>query len=47
MAVVIPPRWTEAFRADREVQVQVLLDGSDPNFASISRGYITSLHRYV
>ncbi len=42
MAVVIPPRWTEAFRADREVQVQVLLDGSDPNFASISRGYITS-----
>ena len=42
MAVVIPPDWTENMRADREAPMQVLLDGSDPNFGSISRGYITA-----
>jgi len=42
MAVVIPPGWTEDIKADREAQMQVLLDGSDPNFASLSRGYITA-----
>jgi len=40
MAVVIPPQWTSDIRADREAAIQVLLDGSDPNFAGISRGYI-------
>jgi ABC-2 type transport system permease protein len=42
MAVIIPPDWTENMRADREAPMQVLLDGSDPNFGSISRGYITA-----
>ncbi len=42
LAVVIPPKWTEKIRADRESPLQVLLDGSDPNFASITRGYITA-----
>jgi ABC-2 type transport system permease protein len=42
MAVVIPPGWTEDIRADRETPMQVLLDGSDPNFAGLSRGYITA-----
>lgn len=47
MAVVIPPRWTVDIRADREMPLQVLLDGSDPNFASLSRGYITAfVERY-
>ena len=41
MAVIIPPGWTADLRADREVTIQVLLDGSDPNFAGISRAYIT------
>jgi ABC-2 type transport system permease protein len=41
MAVVIPPKWTEVLKADREAALQVLLDGSDPNYANISRGYIT------
>lgn len=41
MAVVIPPGWTRDLRADRESPLQILLDGSDPNFANISRGYIT------
>lgn len=42
MAIVIPPGWTEDLKADREASIQVLLDGSDPNFAGISRGYITA-----
>jgi len=42
MAVVIPPGWTRDIKADRETPIQVLLDGSDPNFAGLSRGYITS-----
>ncbi len=42
LAVIIPPGWTADLRADRETTVQILLDGSDPNFAGISRAYITS-----
>lgn len=41
MAIVIPPDWTEDIKADREASVQLLFDGSDPNFASMSVGYIT------
>ncbi|MEW6334458.1 MAG: ABC transporter permease [Thermodesulfobacteriota bacterium] len=41
MGVVIPPRWSADLRADRESALQVLLDGSDPNFAGIARAYIT------
>jgi ABC-2 type transport system permease protein len=41
MALVIPPDWTEKLRAERESPLQVLVDGSDPSFAGISRGYIT------
>jgi ABC-2 type transport system permease protein len=40
LAVVIPPGWTADLRADRETPLQLLLDGSDPNFAGITRGYI-------
>lgn len=39
MAVVIPPDWTKAILADREAPVQVLIDGSDPNYASLTRAY--------
>jgi ABC-2 type transport system permease protein len=47
LAVIIPPKWTEQIRADREAPIQVLLDGSDPNFSSITRGYITAfIDRY-
>ena len=42
MAIVIPPGWTEDLKADRTASIQVLIDGSDPNFAGISRGYITA-----
>ena len=39
LGIVIPPKWTEKIRADRESALQVLFDGTDPNFAGISRGY--------
>ena len=42
MALVIPPGWTEDLKADRDGPLQILLDGSDPNFAGLSRGYITA-----
>jgi len=42
LALVIPPDWTRNIQADREAPLQVLLDGSDPNFANISAGYITA-----
>jgi ABC-2 type transport system permease protein len=42
MAIVIPPGWTRDLKRDREASIQVLLDGSDPNFAGISRGYLTA-----
>jgi len=42
LAVVIPPDWTKNLRADREASLQILLDGSDPNFASITRGYVNA-----
>jgi ABC-2 type transport system permease protein len=42
LAVIIPPGWTADLRADRETAIQILLDGSDPNFAGISRAYITA-----
>ncbi|MCK9196296.1 MAG: ABC transporter permease [Syntrophales bacterium] len=42
LALVIPPDWTKNIQADREAPLQVLLDGSDPNFANISAGYVTA-----
>ncbi len=41
LAVVIPVGWTSDIRADRETTIQVILDGSDPNFAAISSAYIS------
>lgn len=41
LAVIIPPGWTADLRAEREAPLQVILDGSDPNFGGISRAYIT------
>jgi ABC-2 type transport system permease protein len=42
LAIVIPPGWTRDLRGDREASLQLLLDGSDPNFASITRGYVNA-----
>ena len=43
MALIIPAGWTNAIRADRDAPIQVLFDGSDPNSAGISQGYVTAL----
>lgn len=43
MAVlVIPPGWTAGLQAERESPIQVLLDGSDPNYAGLARSYISA-----
>jgi ABC-2 type transport system permease protein len=47
LAIVIPSQWSLKIRADREAPLQILLDGSDPNFANITRGYINAfIERY-
>ena len=42
MAVIIPPGWSSKLKADLVSPLQILIDGTDPNFASITRGYITA-----
>jgi len=42
LCIIIPEDWTKNIRSDRDAPMQVILDGSDPNFANISRGYITA-----
>ena len=39
VALVIPPDYSKNLRQDRQAEVQVLLDGSDSNTASIALGY--------
>ncbi len=43
MAVLIPPDFTGNIRSDRNAPIQVLFDGSDPNIAGISSGYLTKI----
>lgn len=42
VAIVIPPDFTKNIGADREAQMQVIIDGSDPIFAGAVRGYLTA-----
>ena len=42
VAVILGSGWTADIRADRESPVQILIDGSDPNFAGITRSYLTA-----
>ena len=42
IAIIIPPDFKKNIGADRETPLQIIIDGSDPNFANIIRGYITS-----
>jgi len=43
LGVVIPSDYSEALASNREATVQLLLDGSDSNTASIAAGYAESL----
>lgn len=40
LGLIIPPRFTERIRAEQESPLQVLIDGSDPNYAGLSRSYV-------
>ena len=42
LGIVIPPRWTEDLKADRKSPLQVIIDGSDPNFAGSARAFISA-----
>ena len=42
IAIVIPYNFMKSIRADREIQMQIIIDASDPTFGNIIRGYITS-----
>ena len=42
VVIVIPANFTGNLRADRETPLQIIIDGSDPNFAGIIRGYLTA-----
>ena len=42
VAIVIPPNFMKSIGADRDTPLQILIEGSDPNFAGIIRGYLTS-----
>ncbi len=42
VALVIPPDFMKSIVADREARMQVIIDGSDPTFGNIVRGYITA-----
>src|SRR5262249_39699928 len=45
MGVVIPRHYSENLGAGRQADVQILLDGSDSNTASIALGYAETLVR--
>lgn len=42
MGILIPDGLMKNLKADREHAVQIIIDGSDPNYAGLTRGYITS-----
>lgn len=42
VAIIFPPDFMKNLRADREAPLQILLDGSDPVFGNILRGYVTA-----
>ncbi len=42
VAIIIPSDFQKSITADREIQLQVIIDASDPTFGNIVRGYISS-----
>jgi ABC-2 type transport system permease protein len=42
VAIIIPPDFKKNIQADREAPLQILIEGSDPNFAGIIRCYLTA-----
>ncbi|MFA5322242.1 MAG: ABC transporter permease [Smithella sp.] len=42
LVIVIPPNFKKSMGADRATPMQIIIDGSDPTFGNLVRGYITS-----
>lgn len=42
LGIEIPPGWTARVRSDRQSPIGVIIDGSDPNYAGLTRGYVTA-----
>jgi len=42
LAIVIGPDFMKNISADRETPLQIIIDGSNPTYGNILRGYITS-----
>jgi ABC-2 type transport system permease protein len=42
IAIVFPPDFTERIKSGNDSPMQIIMDGTDPNYATISRGYIES-----
>jgi ABC-2 type transport system permease protein len=42
VGVIIPPGFARGIHSNREIPVQVVMDGSDPNFSNIARAYINA-----
>lgn len=42
MGIIIPSGFSSAIKSDRASPIQVIIDGSDPNFSSMARGYVNS-----
>jgi ABC-2 type transport system permease protein len=42
VGIVLPPRWSADLKADRPSPLQVIIDGSDPNYAGNTRAFITA-----
>ncbi|NLD39394.1 MAG: ABC transporter permease [Desulfatiglans sp.] len=42
IAIVFPPDFSEKIKSGNDSPVQIIMDGADPNYATISRGYIES-----
>ena len=42
VGIVIPPDFARDIQSDREAQMQIIIDGSDPVFAGAVRGYLTA-----
>lgn len=42
VGMAIPPKWTEKLKGDRKSPLQVIIDGSDPNYGANTRAFMTA-----
>ena len=42
LGIVIPPDWTEKLKSEQQSPLQVIIDGSDPNYAGNTRAFVST-----